>query len=65
MVRKQTTEVKVLIFLYQMINYGIGSHEFVYSIKCFEAPCVLMVCAVERQSTQDRLSVECTFCKNE
>lgn len=62
---KHTTEVKVLIFLYQMINYAIGNHEFIYSIKYFEAPYVLMVCTVERQCTQDRLSLECTFHKNE
>lgn len=65
MVGKQTVEVKVLIFLYQVVNYAIGSHEFIYSIKCFEAPCMLMVCAVEKHNTHDRLSLECTFQKNE
>lgn len=48
MLGKQTIEVKVLIFLHQMANYAIRSHEFIYSIKCFEAPFMLMVCAVDR-----------------
>lgn len=59
------TEVKVLIFLYQVINYAIGSHEFIYSIKYFKAPCMLMVCVVEGGSTQGRLSLKCTFHENE